>query len=146
VSGARWALTSLAVAALVGIIPASAQAAPPAAKPATRATQEARFLRTVDPSRTANFVTGDLTRYAGTHVAYICDVDTVVRAGVILGQCGSDAEPIDLFVRLPTDHLRVGDRLRVLGIMEPPATWADVMGHTVYYAFVRAMFVDTVKK
>jgi hypothetical protein len=116
------------------------------AKPASRSIQEARFLRTVDRQRTANLVTGDLTYYAGSHVDYTCDVDVIVRSGVILGQCGSDAEPIDLFVKLPTAHLRVGDRLRVLGIMEPPATWADVMGHTVYYAFVRAIFVDQLPK
>jgi hypothetical protein len=147
VSAAGRILTFLIVAGLLaGTRPASAQASSPVRKPVSRAAQEASFLRTVDPTRTANFVTGDLARYAGMHVDYVCDVDTIVRAGVILGQCGSEAEPIDLFVRLRTDHLRVGDRLRVLGVMEQPATWADVMGHTVYYAFVRAVFVDAVKK
>jgi hypothetical protein len=47
-----------------------------------------------------------------------------------------------LFVKFPTEHLRMGERLRVLGVMEAPATWVDVTGHSVYYAFVRAVFVD----
>ena len=79
-----------------------------------------------------------LTAFAGTHVAYTCDVDVIVRPGVILGQCGSEAEPLDLFVELPTAKLHVGQRLRVLGIMDRPASWADISGHTVYYAFVKA--------
>lgn len=112
---------------------------------ASRPVQEAAFLRTVDPRDTANVVTGDLVHYAGTHVAYACDVDNVVRAGVILGQCGSAAEPLDLFIHLPTSHVHTGDRLSVLGIMEPPAAWTDVSGHTVYYAFVKAIFVNRLK-
>jgi hypothetical protein len=136
----------LAASALAAVLPAQAQASASGAKAQSRAAREARFLRNVDPHRTANLVTGDLSYYTGSHVDYVCDVDTIVRSGVILGQCGSEAEPIDLFVRLPTAHLRVGARLRVLGIMEPPATWADVMGHTVYYAFVRAVFVDAIVK
>ena len=67
-----------------------------------------------------------------------------MRPGIILGQCGADAEPMDLFVKLPTQHVRMGERFRVLGIMEAPATWADVTGHTVYYAFLRAVFVDPI--
>jgi hypothetical protein len=51
---------------------------------------------------------------------------------------------MDLFVKLPTQHVRMGERFRVLGIMEAPATWADVTGHTVYYAFLRAVFVDPI--
>jgi hypothetical protein len=116
-----------------------------AATATQRADQEAAFLRTVNPRNTANVVTGDLAAYASTHVAYTCVVDSIVRDGVILGQCGSDAEPMDLFVRVPTAHLRAGDRLRILGILERPASWADVTGHTVYYAFLRAVYVDRLR-
>jgi hypothetical protein len=120
---------------------ASAQSAAALSRPV----QEARFLRSVDREKSANLVTGDLSRYTGSRVDYQCAVDAIVRPGVILGQCGSEAEPIDLFVRLPTEHVRVGQRLRILGIMEAPVTWADVMGHTVYYAFLRAVFVDPLR-
>jgi hypothetical protein len=113
-----------------------------AATVAQRSDQEAAFLRTVNPRNTANVVTGDLAAYAGTHVAYTCVVDAIVRDGVILGQCGSEAEPMDLFVRVPTQRLRFGERLRILGVLERPASWADVTGHTVYYAFLRAVYVD----
>jgi hypothetical protein len=117
-------------------------AAASAATASDRSNAEAAFLRTVNPRNTANVVTGDLSAYAGTHVAYTCVVDAIVREDVILGQCGSEAEPMDLFVRLPTAHLRFGERLRVLGILERPASWADITGHTVYYAFLRAVHVD----
>jgi hypothetical protein len=113
-----------------------------AATASQRSNAEAAFLHTVNPRNTANVVTGDLSAYAGTHVAYTCVVDAIVREDVILGQCGSEAEPMDLFVRLSTAHLRFGERLRVLGILERPASWADVTGHTVYYAFLRAVYVD----
>jgi len=138
------ALVNLLLFAVVWARPAAAQTRSPLPppQPASRKAQEARFLRTVDRHQTANLVTGDLPYYTGSHVDYVCEVDSIVRSGVILGQCGSEAEPTDLFVRLPTEHVRLGDRLRVLGVMEPPATWADVMGHVVYYAFVRAVFVD----
>lgn len=115
---------------------------PPHAGRPTRAEAEAAFLKTVNNRNSSYVVTGDLAHYAGTHVAYTCSVDAIVRPGVILGQCGAEAEPVDLFVELPTEHLRAGDKLRVLGVMERPATWTDVTGHTVYYAFVRAVFVD----
>ena len=103
------------------------------------------FLRTVDPRNTANVVTGDLTTSVGTHVAYACDVDTIVRPGVILGQCGGVAEPMDLFIKMPTEHLRAGEHLRVFGILKRPASWSDITGHTVYYAFLRAVYVDRIK-
>ncbi len=104
--------------------------------------QQAAFLRTVDRHDTANLVTGDLVHYAGTHVAYVCDVDNVVKTGLILGQCGSDAEPIDFFIHLPTAGLHKGERLQILGVLENPAMWTDVNGHTVYYAFIKALFVN----
>ncbi len=93
----------------------------------------------------ANAITGDLPREAGKAVSYYCSVETVVQPGVIIGQCGPDQETVDVFVKLPTAHLKVDDRLRVLGVIEPPAAWADVTGHVVYYAFVRAVFVDRLK-
>lgn len=124
-----------------GVIIATASASRAGQLP-VRSVQEAAFLKTVNPLHTANVVTGDLVAYTGKHVAYACEVDRIVRAGVILGQCGSDAEPMDLFVELPTAGLRTGQRLRVLGILEHPASWTDLWGHTVYYAFLKAVFVD----
>jgi hypothetical protein len=130
--------------ALAASSAARAQSSAPE-KGLSRSTQEARFLRSVDRQNTASRVTGDLSSYTGSRVAYVCAVDQIVRPGIILGQCGSDAEPMDLFVKLPTEHVRMGERFRVLGVMEAPATWADVTGHTVYYAFLRAVFVDPMR-
>jgi hypothetical protein len=130
----------LAAAIIITMTPAARAAQLPA-----RSVQEAAFLKTVNPLHTANVVTGDLVAFTGKHVAYVCEVDQIVRAGVILGQCGSDAEPMDLFVELPTAGLRMGQRLRVLGILEHPASWTDLWGHTVYYAFLKAVFVDPVR-
>jgi hypothetical protein len=121
---------------------ARADSSAPVDKALARNVQEARFLRGVDRQNSISRVTGDLSSSTGRRVAFVCEVDEIVGRGIILGQCGSDAEPADLFVRLPTEHVRQGERLRVLGVMETPATWADVTGHTVYYAFVRAIFVD----
>ena len=75
----------------------------------------------------------------------VCAVDGIVRPGIILGQCGSAAEPTDVFVKLPTARLRMSERLRVLGVMEAPAARADVAGHTIYYAFIRAVFADPIR-
>jgi hypothetical protein len=135
----------LCSALFLGGAAASADASSSQAASASQASlraREAAFLRGVDPHNTANVVTGDLVHFAGTHVAYACEVDRIVRAGLILGQCGSVQEPMDLFVHLPTGRLHLGERLRVLGVMEQPAMWTDVTGHTVYYAFLRAVFVD----
>lgn len=129
----------LLLAALVATLGTVATAAP---VPGSRTAQEAAFLHSVNPRNTAYVVTGNLMAFAGTRVAYACHVDGIVRPGIILGDCGSEAEPMDLFVKLPTEHLRVGDRVRVLGVLERPATWSDITGHTVYYAFLRAVFVD----
>jgi hypothetical protein len=106
------------------------------------AAREAAFMRTVDRMKTAYVVTGDLVRYAGTHVAYTCDVERIVQPGVMLGDCGTAAEPMDLFVHIATGRLHAGERLKILGVMEPPATWTDISGHTVYYAFMKAVFVE----
>ncbi len=113
-----------------------------ATPPPTRAQQEAAFLRTVTTKGNPIYATGDLMKMTGAHVAYDCDVDQVIRDGVILANCGGEAEPTDLFVELPTKGLHPGKKLRVLGIMERPASWSDLTGHIVYYAFLRAVYVD----
>lgn len=120
----------------------AASVVPAGADPPRLSAREAAFMRTVDRQNTANVVTGDLVRFTGTHVAYLCDVDNVVAPGLILGQCGSAEEPMDLFVHLPTRGVRAGDRLRILGVVEPPAMWTDLSGSTVYYAFIKALYVD----
>ena len=145
----RVRAASAALLALCALAAGVASAAPvtrtpraTAAERAHRRAAEAAFLRTVDRNNTANVVTGDLERYAGTHIAYDCNVDRVVEPGLILGECGSSAEPLDLFIHLPTAGLRERERLQILGIMERPAMWTDITGHTVYYAFIKAVFVD----
>ncbi len=138
----RTAAVALAVALALAAPSARADSSAPAGKAPTRSDQEARFLRAVDRQNSVGRVTGDLSSSVGSRVAFVCAVDGIVRRGIILGQCGPIAEPMDLFVKLPTEHLRMGERLRVLGVMETPATWVDVTGHPVYYAFVRAVFVD----
>jgi hypothetical protein len=97
----------------------------------SRSRQEAAFLRTVNRKRTASVITGDLPSYAGSHVAYTCDVDEVHRKGVIVGQCGPEAEPVGLFIEMPNVRVQTGQRVRVLGILEPPVPWTDIFGHTV---------------
>jgi hypothetical protein len=135
---ARRAATALCLA-LTWI----ATCAPPAgAQDRSLTAHEAAFLRTVDPHNTAYVVTGDLVRFTGTHVAYDCDIDNLVQKGLALADCGTEAEPMDLFVHLPTAGLHSGDRVRVLGIIERPAQWTDLMGHTVYYAFLKAIYVE----
>jgi len=123
---------------------AGACVAPAAAD--TRAAQEAAFMRVVDPRNTADAVTGDLMAMAGKHVAYDCYVEEVIRDGVMIGQCGNPDEPIDVFVKLATAHLKINDHLHVLGVLEQPAVWSDVTGHVVYYAFLRAVFVHRLRK
>jgi hypothetical protein len=112
----------------------------------TRAHDEALFLRTVDAATNdANATVGNLQGNAGKHVAFDCYVEQVVRDGVMIGQCGNPDEPIDVFVKLPTTGLKIDDHLRVLGVMEQPAEWSDVTGHPIYYAFLRAIYVDRVR-
>jgi hypothetical protein len=118
----------------------AAVASPPPFTPA-----EATFMRSVRTAPDANAITGDLPHQAGRAVAYYCGVETIVKPGVIIGQCGPDQETVDVFVKLPTGKLKVDDRLRVLGVVETPAQWSDITGHTVYYAIVRAVYVDRLK-
>jgi hypothetical protein len=120
----------------------AASCAPAGAQDRSSKLREAAFLRTVDPHNTAYVVTGDLVHFTGTHVAYVCGIDSMVQKGLVLADCGTPAEPMDLFVHLPTAGLHAGDRVRVLGVIERPAQWTDLMGHTVYYAFLKAIYVD----
>jgi hypothetical protein len=121
----------------------AASCAPPTgAQEHSLAVREAAFLRTVDRHNTAYVVTGDLVRFTGTHVAYDCGIDSIVQKGLTLSDCGTEAEPMDLFVRMPTAGIHVGERVRVLGVIERPAQWTDLMGHTVYYAFLKALYVE----
>jgi len=111
----------------------------------SRAHEEALFMRTVDAhTDDANATVGNLQGNAGKHVAFDCFVEQVIRDGVMIGQCGNPDEPIDIFVKLPTAGLKIAEHLRVLGVMEQPAEWSDVTGHPIYYAFLRAVYVDRV--
>jgi hypothetical protein len=91
----------------------AASCAPPTgAQEHSLAVREAAFLRTVDRHNTAYVVTGDLVRFTGTHVAYDCGIDSIVQKGLTLSDCGTEAEPMDLFVRMP----------------RPGFTWANESG------------------
>jgi hypothetical protein len=143
------AAAALAVAAAACSVGARDTAPSPAPSPKadpsahlTRAQRKAIFARSIKRENTAEVVTGDLTAFAGTRVRYDCDVDEIVGPHTILGQCGPDVEPVDLFIDMPAMKLRKGDRWRILGTLEQPVPWTDVHGHTVYYAFVQAAFVD----
>jgi hypothetical protein len=124
---------------------AATAAAVPVAKATphlSRARQEAIFARSINRENTADRVTGDLSAFAGAHVRYDCDVEDVVGPHTILGQCGADVEPVDLFINMPPMRLHKGDRWRILGTLLEPVPTTDIGGHTVFYAFVQAMFVD----
>jgi hypothetical protein len=111
---------------------------------ADRRAKEAAFMRTVRPNLTANEMTSDVLSYVGNRVAFICSIEERTRPGVVVGQCGTEGEPVDLYLKLPGTW-RTNDRVRVLGTMDTPATWSDVGGHTVYYPFVKAQFVDRLR-
>jgi len=96
----------------------------------------------VRADETANQITSNSDYYVGRHVAFDCTVDAIVRADTLVGQCGKEIEPIDLYIRMTTRGRTVGDRFHVLGVMLPPASWTDAMGHTVEYPIVRAVFLD----
>ena len=133
----RRALGGLASFAVIALVPvATAVAASENATDAKRA-----FARTVEPI-SAQAVTGNLRGDVGKHVRFTCAVVTIVDRGSIVGQCGETYEPVDLYVHLSTAGLKQGDRLRVLGEMEPPSMWVDITGHTWYTGFVRARYVD----
>ena len=127
--------------ACAAAIAAPAAAALPSTTP-SRTAQEAAFIRSVKPNQTANDMTANVVAHTGEHVAYRCVIEEIERPGVVVGQCGSAEEPVDLYLKLPAGTWRVGERLRVLGVMDVPASWSDAGGHTVYYPFVKAVFVD----
>lgn len=102
-------------------------------------------MRTVVRHQTADDMTANVLAHTGEHVAYICELDEITRPGLVVGQCGEAEEPVDLYLRMPPGIWRVGQKLRVLGIVEPPATWSDVSGHTIYYPFIKAVFVDRIR-
>ena len=108
--------------------------------PALSAAERA-YARTVTPA-SANDVTGNLVANIGKRVAFICTVTAIVHPDTMIGQCGRDAEPVDMYVLTPTAGYRIGTRLRVLGEMLPPGQWVDVTGHSWFTPFVKAKFVD----
>jgi hypothetical protein len=110
-----------------------------------RRAREAAFMRLVKPNQTPNDMTADVLAHVGEHVAYSCEVAEMTRPGVLVADCGSEQEGVDLYVKMPTEHWRVGDKLRVYGVLDTPASWSDAGGHTVYYPFIRAVYVDRLR-
>ena len=106
-------------------------------------TAERAYLRTVTPL-TANEVTANLRGVVGKRVAFVCEIVTVVDRGTMIGQCGKDIEPVDIYVHMPTSGTKTGQRVRVIGEMETPSMWVDVSGHPWYTGFVKAHFVDRI--
>lgn len=140
-------MRSLAIASIVSLV-AFGKSLPSAAaehgSSATRTKAEAAFMKSVQLQNTANAVTSDLLDYSGTRVVMRCTIEQIVAKDVMIGQCGKDVEPVDLYLEAATAHRRRGDILRVLGTVDPPIGWTDVWGHTIYYPFVRARFVDVI--
>jgi hypothetical protein len=128
----------------VALVLALALALPPGLTPERRA-QETAFMRSVKPNQTANDMTSNVLAHTGEHVAYTCKLEEMTRPGIAVGQCGADEEPVDLYLKLPAGTWRVGQKLRVLGILVAPASWSDVSGHTIYYPFVKVIFADRIR-
>ena len=135
--------TACVIALLWSMLGALASASQPSMTPQRRA-QEAAFMRLVKPNETVEDMTSNVLAHTGEHVAYICRIEELTRPGTVVGQCGPDEEPVDVYLRL-TGTWRIGERIRVLGILDTPASWSDVSGHTIYYPFVRPIFVDRLK-
>jgi hypothetical protein len=136
----RTALAVFGLGLLLAAFPNASQAGPTP----TRSAQEAAFMRLVKPNQTVEDMTSDVLAHTGEHVAYNCQIEELTRTGVVVGQCGPDEEPVDVYLKLPGTW-RIGQRVRVLGILDTPASWSDVSGHTIYYPFVRPVFVDRLK-
>ncbi len=130
----------IARAFALSIALASAAFPPPTTTPAGRA-----FARSMT-HMTAADVTANLAGNAGKRVGFVCEINAIVDARSMIGQCGKAIEPVDLYVHLPTATLHLGEKLRVFGTMEPPAQWVDVNGHTWYTPFVHAEFVDRLSR
>ena len=107
--------------------------------------KEAAFMRTVKPNQTANDMTSNVLAHVGEHVAYTCEIEEVTRSPIVVGQCGADSEPVDLYLKLLPGTWRVGDRVRVLGVLDTPASWSNISGETIYYPFLKAVFVDRLR-
>ena len=135
--GRALAAVAIAVCALAGTcIPVSAAE--------SRAAQEAAFMSNIDRNETANAMTGNIPYFTGSKIRLQCTVEAIVQSGVMVAQCGKEVEPVDIYVRAATEHLHTGDVLRVLGIVDTPGSWTDLLGHTVYYPIVNARFVDVI--
>jgi hypothetical protein len=143
------ALLSAGVVSVALAFANAAAAAPPDTLAARlspeRQAAEATFMRSVKRHQTADDMTADVLAHTGEHVAYRCEIEEITRPGLAVGQCGALEEPVDLYIEMPPGTWRVGETLRVLGIMDAPASWSDVSGHTIYYPFVKAMFVDRIR-
>ena len=140
----RALLAVALVLALAGVAAASTTGVAMGLTPERQA-QEVAFMRSVKPNQTAEDMTSNVLAHTGEHVAYTCEISELTRPGVVVGQCGPDEEPVDVYLRLPAGNWRMGQRVRVLGILDTPASWSDVSGHTIYYPFVRAVFVDRLR-
>jgi hypothetical protein len=148
----KHALVAIAAAIalmLFGIAAGAAVREPSVTEPvpnlsSARRAKEAVFMRTVKPNLTANEMTSDVLGHVGDRVAFICTIEEITRPGVVVGQCGSEGEPVDLYLKLPGTW-RAKDRVRVLGSMDTPASWSDVGGHTIYYPFVNVVFADRIR-
>jgi hypothetical protein len=131
-------------AVVFGLLVAALPNGSPASMTPSRGAQEAAFMRSVKPNQTAEDMTSNVLAHTGERVAYVCQIEELTRPGVVVGQCGPAEEPVDVYLNLPGTW-RIGQRVRVLGILDTPASWSDVSGHTIYYPFVRAVFIDRVK-
>jgi hypothetical protein len=136
----RAACAAFVLCVAIGALPSAVQAS----IAAQRSAQEAAFMRLVKPNFTVEDMTSNVLAHTGEHVAYICQIEELTRPGVVVGQCGPDEEPVDVYLKLPGTW-RIGQRVRVLGILDTPASWSDVSGHTIYYPFVRPVFIDRLK-
>jgi hypothetical protein len=134
----------LAIVAALALTASTAVAAP-ASLSSERRAQEAAFMRTVKPNQTPNDMTENVIAHVGEHVAYSCEIEEVTRSPIVVGQCGAASEPVDLYLKLTPGTWRVGDKVRVLGVLDTPATWSNINGETVYYPFVKALFVDRLR-
>jgi hypothetical protein len=144
VTGAALAL--LAGLANVALIPyAPATPVPAAPLTAARRAQEAAFMRHVRRDQTAEDMTSNVPFHTGDHVAYVCEIEELDRPAVAVGNCGRADEPVDVYLELTPGTWRVGERVRVFGVMDRPASWSDVSGHTIYYPFVKAVLVDRLR-
>ncbi len=132
-----WVAIALATVAL-------AAGAGNASAAQSRAAEEAAFLNGVDRNETANAMTGNVPYFTGSKIKLRCTVEAIVGPGVMVAQCGKEVEPVDIYVRAATEHRHAGDVLRVLGVVDTPGSWTDLMGHTVYYPIVNARFVDVI--